>query len=169
MLAAARGPDLHRLPPRGSCHPHFAERLRSGSPARRRAARFLAGVRLTRRRAAPPRPARRAWRNAARAARRHQRRASITHPDRRPLADVLTCIREKCTIAEAGYRLEANAERHLKPPRRWRACSRSYPEAVARTLEIAEAHPLHSRRAALRISRRAGAAGQDPAAATWRS
>ena len=35
-------------------------------------------------------------------------------PARRPLADVLTCIREKCTIAEAGYRLEANAERHLK-------------------------------------------------------
>jgi error-prone DNA polymerase len=36
------------------------------------------------------------------------------HPIRRPLADVLACIREKCTIAEAGYRLEANAERHLK-------------------------------------------------------
>ncbi len=37
-------------------------------------------------------------------------------PERRPLADVLTCIREKCTIAEAGFRLAANAERHLKPP-----------------------------------------------------
>ena len=36
------------------------------------------------------------------------------HPGRKPLADVLACIREKCTIAEAGYRLEANAERHLK-------------------------------------------------------
>src|SRR5262245_11753292 len=36
------------------------------------------------------------------------------HPGRKPLADVLTCIREKCTIAQAGYRLEANAERHLK-------------------------------------------------------
>ena len=37
-------------------------------------------------------------------------------PERRPLQDVLTCIREGCTIAEAGYRLAANAERHLKPP-----------------------------------------------------
>src|SRR5581483_2648353 len=37
------------------------------------------------------------------------------HPGRKPLADVITCIREKCTLAEAGYRLEANAERHLKP------------------------------------------------------
>jgi len=26
-------------------------------------------------------------------------------PERRPLADVLTCMREKCTIAEAGFRL----------------------------------------------------------------
>src|SRR6202043_3220063 len=36
-------------------------------------------------------------------------------PERRPLQDVLTCIREHCTIAEAGFRLIANAERHLKP------------------------------------------------------
>ena len=33
------------------------------------------------------------------------------------LQDLVTCIREKCTIAEAGFRLDANAERHLKPPR----------------------------------------------------
>ena len=37
-------------------------------------------------------------------------------PHRRPLQDVLTCIREKCTLAEAGFRLQANAERHLKSP-----------------------------------------------------
>ena len=30
-------------------------------------------------------------------------------PERRPLQDVLTCIREGCTIREAGYRLSANA------------------------------------------------------------
>ena len=35
-------------------------------------------------------------------------------PHRRPLQDVLTCIREKCTINDAGLRLEANAERHIK-------------------------------------------------------
>ena len=33
------------------------------------------------------------------------------HPLRKPLADVLVCIREKCTIADAGFRLEGNAER----------------------------------------------------------
>ena len=37
------------------------------------------------------------------------------HPARRPLQDVLTCIREKTTIEAVGKRLEANAERHLKP------------------------------------------------------
>ena len=54
-------------------------------------------------------------------------------PHRRPLQDVLTCIREKCTINDAGLRLEANAERHLKPARRWRACSKAMkmPSAAA--------------------------------------
>src|SRR4030095_5601352 len=55
-----------------------------------------------------------------------------------PLADVLTCIREKCTIAEAGFRLEANAERHLKDDSEMTRLFTSYPEAVSRTLAIAE-------------------------------
>jgi error-prone DNA polymerase len=59
-------------------------------------------------------------------------------PARRPLADVLTCIREKCTIAEAGFRLEANAERHLKDAAEMARLFTSYPEAVSRTLAIAE-------------------------------
>ncbi|HZT48795.1 MAG TPA: PHP domain-containing protein, partial [Hyphomicrobiaceae bacterium] len=58
-------------------------------------------------------------------------------PDRKPLADVITCIREKCTLAEAGYRLEANAERHLKPAAEMARLFARYPEAVARSLEIA--------------------------------
>ncbi len=37
-------------------------------------------------------------------------------PERRPLQDIVTCIREHVTIETAGRRLEANAERHLKPP-----------------------------------------------------
>src|SRR4051812_22906909 len=37
------------------------------------------------------------------------------HPARRPLQDVLICIREKTTIDAVGKRLEANAERYLKP------------------------------------------------------
>ncbi|MBL1256211.1 error-prone DNA polymerase [Methylocystis sp. Sn-Cys] len=34
--------------------------------------------------------------------------------ERRPLADALTCIREKTTLDEAGFLLVANGERHLK-------------------------------------------------------
>jgi error-prone DNA polymerase len=30
-------------------------------------------------------------------------------PSRRPLADVVACIREHCTVDEAGYRLACNA------------------------------------------------------------
>ncbi|MDF2096649.1 error-prone DNA polymerase [Aquibaculum arenosum] len=60
------------------------------------------------------------------------------HPARKPLADVLLCIREGCTLEEAGWRLEANAERHLKPPADMARLFRSCPEALARSLEIAE-------------------------------
>ncbi len=56
---------------------------------------------------------------------------------RRPLQDVLTCIREHCTIEDAGLRLHANAERHMKPPREMARLFADFPEAVARTVEIA--------------------------------
>ncbi|HEX6144604.1 MAG TPA: error-prone DNA polymerase [Geminicoccaceae bacterium] len=60
-------------------------------------------------------------------------------PERRPLQDVLSCIREKCTIDEAGLRLLANAERHLKPVTEMARLFRHWPEAVARTAEIVRA------------------------------
>jgi len=59
-------------------------------------------------------------------------------PERRPLQDVLTCIRECCTIAEAGYRLAANAERHLKLPQEMARLFRGHEDAVERSLEVAE-------------------------------
>ncbi len=59
-------------------------------------------------------------------------------PERRPLADVLACIREKCTIVDAGFRLEANAERHLKNGAEMARLFARYPEAVTRTGAIAE-------------------------------
>lgn len=37
-------------------------------------------------------------------------------PDRRPLQDVMTCIRHGTTIHRAGLLLHPNAERHLKSP-----------------------------------------------------
>ncbi|HEV2481336.1 MAG TPA: error-prone DNA polymerase [Puia sp.] len=60
-------------------------------------------------------------------------------PDRRQLQDILTCIREKCTIQTAGFRLYENAERHLKPTREMLRLFRQYPDAIRHTKEIAEA------------------------------
>jgi error-prone DNA polymerase len=60
-------------------------------------------------------------------------------PGRRTLADVVTCIREKCTIAEAGFRLSVNAERHIKPPQEMARLFKKFPDAIDRTIEIAEA------------------------------
>jgi error-prone DNA polymerase len=57
-------------------------------------------------------------------------------PERRPLQDVVTCIREGCMLEEAGFRLEANGERHLKTPAEMARLFRAWPAAVARTLEI---------------------------------
>ena len=58
-------------------------------------------------------------------------------PDRRFLQDVLTCIREHCTIEQAGRRLFPNAERYLKTPQEMARLFADYPEAIARTLEVA--------------------------------
>jgi error-prone DNA polymerase len=60
------------------------------------------------------------------------------HPARRPLQDVLTCIREKITIETIGKRLEANAERHLKPAIEMMRLFRSIPDAVAETMRFAD-------------------------------
>ncbi|MHB1218362.1 MAG: error-prone DNA polymerase [Alphaproteobacteria bacterium] len=59
-------------------------------------------------------------------------------PERRPLQDVMTCIREGCRLDEAGFRLHANAERHLKSPYEMSGLFRDYPDALDRTVEIAE-------------------------------
>jgi error-prone DNA polymerase len=60
------------------------------------------------------------------------------HPERRELQDILTCVREKCTIQTAGFRLHMNAERHLKPIEEMQRLFRQHNEAIERTIEIAE-------------------------------
>lgn len=60
-------------------------------------------------------------------------------PERRALHDVLTCVREGTTIDRAGYRLAANAERHLKPPEEMARLFRRHPDALARIAGIVEA------------------------------
>jgi error-prone DNA polymerase len=59
------------------------------------------------------------------------------HPARRSLQDVLTCIREKTTIDAIGRRLQANAERHLKPAEEMARLFCDYPEAIAETVRFA--------------------------------
>ncbi|WP_420549580.1 error-prone DNA polymerase [Curvivirga sp.] len=58
---------------------------------------------------------------------------------RRPLADILTCIKEKCTIDEAGRRVQVNAERHLKSPIQMEKLFTGHEEALAHSLEIVDA------------------------------
>lgn len=58
---------------------------------------------------------------------------------RRELQDILTCIREKCTIFNAGYKLHQNAERHLKERSEMERLFRNYPEAIENSQVIADA------------------------------
>ena len=60
-------------------------------------------------------------------------------PHRRPLQDVLTCIREKCTVNDAGLRLEANAERHIKSAQEMARLFKGHENALSRSVEIADA------------------------------
>src|SRR6202012_5140876 len=60
------------------------------------------------------------------------------HPERRLLQDVVTCIRHGCTIDELGFRRERHADRHLKPAEEMHRLFAKYPEALARTIEIAD-------------------------------
>ncbi len=58
--------------------------------------------------------------------------------ERRELHDVVTCIREHVTLDEAGHRLEANAERHLKSATEMLAIFSAFPEAVTETIRFAD-------------------------------
>ena len=60
-------------------------------------------------------------------------------PEFRPLQDIMTCIREKTTITNAGYLLDANAERHLKSPAEMQRLFAKWPHAIAATREVADA------------------------------
>ncbi len=59
-------------------------------------------------------------------------------PERRQLQDVMGCIREGCTIDDAGHRLERFADRHLRAPAEMARLHAAYPEAVARSVAIAD-------------------------------
>ncbi|KKB07757.1 error-prone DNA polymerase [Devosia chinhatensis] len=54
-------------------------------------------------------------------------------PDRSIVLDVVTCIREHVTLEQAGFRLGANAERHLKLPEEMARLFAEHPDAIAQT------------------------------------
>lgn len=58
---------------------------------------------------------------------------------RRELQDIVTCVREKCTIHNAGFKLHPNAERFLKPNEEMLRLFRQYPDAIREAQNIAEA------------------------------
>ena len=59
-------------------------------------------------------------------------------PGRNMLADVLTCIREGRSIDAIGLDRDAAADRHLKPPEEMARLFARHPDAIARTMEIAD-------------------------------
>jgi len=65
--------------------------------------------------------------------------AHMHAPERRPLADVLACIREKTTLDDAGFLLRANAERHLKSGAEMARLFETAPQAVEETARFLDA------------------------------
>ena len=57
---------------------------------------------------------------------------------RRPLADVLTCLRLGCTIDDIGVNRMANGERRLKSGAEMARLFHRYPAALRRTVEVAD-------------------------------
>ena len=62
----------------------------------------------------------------------------FSDPLERPLFDVLTCIRHKTDLAQAGRKLARNAERYLKPPEEMARLFHDLPEALIATEALAE-------------------------------
>ena len=77
-------------------------------------------------------------------ARRHGLRSLATGdvlydgPDKRMLHDVVTAIREHCTIDELGFRRERFADRYLKSPAEMERRFRDFPDAIRATADVAE-------------------------------
>jgi error-prone DNA polymerase len=64
--------------------------------------------------------------------------ALFAAPEDGALADVFTCLREKCTLDTAGRRLEVNRARHLRSGAAMARLFADLPEAIANTALIAE-------------------------------
>ena len=81
----------------------------------------------------------------------------------RPLQDVLTCIREKRTLANAGRLLSENAERHLKSPKAMEALFADRPDLLRNNEALSERLEFTLKDLGYRFPRLPGAAGGDAA------
>ena len=91
---------------------------------------------LYRRGPPPPESADRAWRATARVPLIAVNDVLYHHPEQRAIAGYRHLHPRACDPGEAGTRLEANAERHLKPPAEMARLFRAWPEAIAETLRF---------------------------------
>ena len=147
----------NRRAPKGECYhrPRRPSRARQRSPAHRHAGAAAGGAGGAARRASAKRHRARCGSRATMHRRGDDRRrlaglqalggsrpacrsspsttCSITTPASARCRTCVTCIREGVTIETAGKRLEANAERHLKPPEEMARLFRDAPEAIAET------------------------------------
>ncbi len=70
-------------------------------------------------------------------------RVLMHEPGRKPLQDVLRCIREKVPLTQAGTLLEPNAERHLKGPGAMSRLWQDHPDRLARSVTVANRCGFH--------------------------
>jgi error-prone DNA polymerase len=56
--------------------------------------------------------------------------------DERYVLDALTCVKQKCTLDEAGQRLQINGERHVRSAKEMAQIFQDLPEAIANTCEL---------------------------------
>ena len=87
------------------------------------------------------------------------------HPDRRVLQDIVTCIREGVVIDDVGFRRERYADRYLKPPEEMARLFRLWPEAVDRSVEIADRCRFSLDELTYQYPHEVGIAGLSPQAA----
>ncbi|MFC3629960.1 error-prone DNA polymerase [Paracoccus angustae] len=92
-------------------------------------------------------------------------------PDRRPLQDVMTCIRHGTTIDRAGFLLHANAERHLKSPAQMARLFSRWPHAIRAARDLADRLAFSLRELSYEYPRETAPPGRQPqeylAELTW--
>ena len=84
------------------------------------------------------------------------------HPDRQALHEVQTAIRRGITVMELGEERFANAQRHLRCSEELQRCYAGCPDALARTLEVAERAPFSLSELRYEYPEELAPAGQSP-------